>query len=141
MRNANGKSVVLGSTTLRVYRYLYKIDRPIGIHDVQRGLGLSSPSVAQYHLRRLLQVNLIQEKDGGYVIERSIFDNLIRFRRTLIPTQLAYLSFFLFTLLIMIFMFRPQVIDGSYIFALATNFAAILIFLNQSLKVLRKNEV
>ena len=36
-----GKIGALGGTTLRVYRYLYRQARPLGVHDVQRGLGLS----------------------------------------------------------------------------------------------------
>ena len=36
---------VLKGTTLRVYRCLYRAGTPMGIHDVQRALKLSSPSV------------------------------------------------------------------------------------------------
>jgi len=46
---------VLKGTTLRVYRLIYRQGRPMGVHDVQRGLQLSSPSVAQYHIKKLLE--------------------------------------------------------------------------------------
>lgn len=45
------QSAILSGTTLRVYRFLYREGKPMNIHDVQRGLNLSSASVAQYHIR------------------------------------------------------------------------------------------
>ncbi|MHB8567247.1 MAG: helix-turn-helix domain-containing protein [Nitrososphaerales archaeon] len=82
-------ALALTGTTLRVYRYLYRAGRPCGIHDIQRGLGLSSSSVALYHVRKLLDAGLIRESDratgevadsekgaGGYVVDRLMFDNI-----------------------------------------------------------------
>ena len=46
----NGDVAMLRGTTLSVYRFVFREGRPVGPHDVQRGLGLSSASVASYHL-------------------------------------------------------------------------------------------
>lgn len=114
----DGHELVLKGTTLRVYRFLYREGRPLGIRDVQRGLGLSSPSVAQYHVRKLLQAGLVREQDGGYMVDRAVFQNMIRVRRTLIPFQTTYSIFFATALLIMLTVLRPPNVTSSYIFGL-----------------------
>ncbi|MFI5421405.1 MAG: hypothetical protein ACHQ1H_10605, partial [Nitrososphaerales archaeon] len=92
--NKENKLGALGGTTLRVYRYLYRQAKPLGVHDVQRGLGLSSFSVAQYHIKKLLAAGLIREEVAGYVVDRILFENMIRIRRSVIPLQLGYSAFF-----------------------------------------------
>jgi DNA-binding transcriptional ArsR family regulator len=115
----------LGGTTLRVYRYLYKTGKPLGIHDVQRGLGLSSASVAEYHLKKLLRDGLIREEGGGYVVDRVVFENMVRLGRWVLPFQSAYAAFFATTLIMMVTIFRPAVLTSSYVFAVAVNLAAL----------------
>lgn len=97
----------LKGTTYRVYRHMLRQRKPIGISDIQRGLGLSSPSVAEYHIEKLLRMGLIREGEGGYVIDKVVFENIIRIRRISIPKQTAYALFFGVTLLIMVDFLRP----------------------------------
>jgi hypothetical protein len=118
---------VLKGTTLRVYRYMYRAGVPMGIHDVQRGLGLSSPSVAEYHIKKLLRAGLVQEKEGAYAVDRVVFENLIRIRRTVIPFQTAYVAFFLTTLLVLVVFLRPAVVTSLYFFALTVNVGGLVI--------------
>ena len=81
------------NTTLRVYRYLYKQGgKPVGVHEVQNGLSLSSPSVAHYHIRKLVEQGLAKEEAGGYVVDKVLFENMIRIRRSVIPFQTTYLA-------------------------------------------------
>ena len=55
------ESDALSGTTLKVYRFLYKQGaRPVSLHDIQRGLKLSSASLAQYHVRKLLDAGSSQ---------------------------------------------------------------------------------
>jgi predicted DNA-binding transcriptional regulator len=86
--------IVLKGTTYRVYRFMIKQRKPLGVSDVQRGLGLSSPSVSQYHIKKLLALGLIREEQGGYVVDRVVFGNVIRIMRIAIPVQTAYVAFF-----------------------------------------------
>jgi hypothetical protein len=115
----------LAGTTLRVYRYLYRVGRPQGIHAVQRGLGLSSPSVAEYHLKKLLRYGLVREDPEGYVVDRVMFENMIRLGRWVLPFQSAYAAFFSTTLLLMLTLFRPSTVTSEYVFALLVNTAAL----------------
>jgi predicted DNA-binding transcriptional regulator len=105
-------------TTLRVYRFIYKSGREVRINDVQRALGLSSPSVAEYHIKKLLGFGLIKEERNGYVVDRVIWSNIIRFRRTSIPIQAAYATFFVASLVVMLTLFRPPAVTASYFFVL-----------------------
>ena len=125
---------VLKGTTLRVYRYIYRAGAPVGIHDVQRALKLSSPSVAEYHIKKLLGAGLVQQKDGGYSVDRVIFENVIRIRRTLIPLQTTYLAFFLSTLGILVLFFRPASVTSLFFFALVVNLGGVLITAYEAVK-------
>jgi len=154
------KDLELNGTILRVYRYLYRAGKPCGIHEVQRGLGLSSSSVALYHIRKLLDAGLIREdsqhneeentreKKGvegidsdkvtvGYVVDRLMFDNMIRIRRSLIPIQVAYSIFFATAFIILLVLLRPSVLSGAYFFALVIIGIACAIFLYQAIKAAR----
>ena len=127
---------VLKGTTLRVYRCIYRAGAPVGIHDVQRALKLSSPSVAEYHIKKLLGAGLLQQKDGGYSVDRVIFENVIRIRRTLIPLQTTYLAFFLSTLGILVLFFRPASVTSLFFFALVVNLGGVLITAYEAVKTL-----
>jgi len=158
-KKTNGfAKVELGGTTLRVYRYLYRMGKPCGIREIQRGLGLSSPSVAVYHVRKLLDAGMIREEQGGqkeaeersaadvekgsgYVVDRMIYENMIRIRRSLIPFQVAYSMFFATALVILIVLLRPSVISGAYIFSLFVITAACGLFAYQAVKSVSKNAV
>jgi hypothetical protein len=130
------KDYVLKGTTLRVYRYMYRTGTPLGIHDVQRGLELSSPSVAEYHVRKLARAGLIQEREGGYTVDRVMFENMIRIRRTVIPFQTTYGTFFAVTLVILLVLLRPTTMTSTYVFAVAVNVAALLISIYEALRTL-----
>ena len=84
----------LKGTTYRVYRYMYRAGKPVRVNDVQRDLKLSSPSVAQYHLKKLLRLGLVKEVPEGYAIDKVIYENMVRIGRVTIPFQAAYIAFF-----------------------------------------------
>ena len=127
----------LKGTTYRVYRFMLRQRQPAGISDIQRGVGLSSPSVSQYHVRKLLQLGLIREEPGGYLIDRVVLENVIRIRRVSIPIQTAYVAFFGVLLLILLVLLRPLVIDSLYYFAIMVNVSALGISVFEMLKTLK----
>jgi len=55
----------LNGTTLMVYFVLLNKNQ-IGVRDLQRNLELSSPSVARYHLDKLVELNLVDNRNGVY---------------------------------------------------------------------------
>ena len=119
---------VLKGTTLRVYRYLFKLGRPAGIHEVQRGLDLSSPSVAEYHLKKLLRSGLVDLGTEGYQVDRVMWDNMIRIRRTVVPLQAFYVAFFAGALVVMLLFIRTSLEDavlfGEFVMVVALGLSA-----------------
>ncbi len=134
---SSGSDNPLGGTTLRVYRYLYKTGKPLGIHDVQRGLGLSSASVAEYHLKKLLRDGLIKEGGSGYIVDRVMFENMVRLGRWVLPFQATYAAFFVTTLAMLVTIFRPTTLTSSYVFALMVNIVALGVSVYETWKAAR----
>lgn len=115
---------VLEGTTRKVFRFVYRQRSIVGIHDIQRGVGLSSPSVAHYHVSKLLKLGLLREDGGGYLVNKVAFENMLRVRRTAIPTQLAYAAFFSTSLIIMILFTRSTGLSSGYLFAITVMLVA-----------------
>jgi len=71
----------LKGKTLLVYWYL--VQQPshtVGIREVQRALGFSSPSIAVHHLEKLQNLGLLQKKvTGEYVLEEVVKVGILRF--------------------------------------------------------------
>jgi len=137
-KDSRADNTPLSGTTLKVYRFIYRENRPVGVGEVQRGLNLSSPSVAHYHIAKLLQSGLVRDNGHGYVVDKVIFEGMVRFRRSLIPVQTTFAIFFLVTLIGLLTVLRPTVITSIYVFAIAINLVALGIFVYQAIFALRK---
>lgn len=133
----DGVTPELKGTTLKVYRYMYKAGNAVRVNDVQRALGLSSPSVAQYHIKKLIDFGLIREEQDGYVIDRVIYSNVIRVRRTSIPLHAAYAAFFVASLVVMLTLFRSSPVSAGYFFALLVIAVGALLSIYEGIKTLR----
>jgi len=113
---------ILSGTTRRVYRYVYRRG-PIRLHEIQRDLRLSSSSVADYHVQKLLNMRLIREETGqdgslGYVAEEAIFEAMVRIRRTVIPLWTTATAFFAAGLMVLLTILRPTSLSSTYLFSL-----------------------
>jgi len=89
-------------------------------------------------VKKLLQFGLIREEPGGYVIDKVIFANVLRFRKVSIPYQAAYLAFFVASLIIMLTVLRPSDITAVYFFALLVIVAAAVIAVYEAITTLRR---
>jgi DNA-binding transcriptional ArsR family regulator len=127
---------LLKGTTLRVYRCLYRAGTPLGIHDVQRALKLSSPSVAEYHIKKLVRAGLAKPEQDGYVVDRIVFENVIRIRRMVIPLQTTFVAFFASALVVLLTILRPSSITSTYVFSLVVCVVAIVVLLYEALRTL-----
>jgi hypothetical protein len=70
----------LKGKTLLVYWYL--LQEPthmVGIREVQRALGFSSPSIAVHHLEKLHDLGLVNKKETGeYLLEEEVKVGILR---------------------------------------------------------------
>ncbi len=92
----------LQGTTLKVYSYVVKQDKPVGTRDVMRGAELSSPSVAFRHLQKLETMGLLKRNSyGEYIIkEKTSVRGYIWIGKNLIPRMLFYSLIFMAILII-----------------------------------------
>ena len=126
---------VLRGLTLKVYKFVLRSDGPVGIREVQRALGLSSPTLALYHMNKLEEAGLIKKESNGYIADRVVLENLIRFRRILIPRNFFYMIFLITSLIMLAVFLRPPVITREYVFSLAVIGIAAATSVYETIKV------
>lgn len=85
----------LSGTTWNVYLHILTSERPQGVREVWRALNLSTPSLAQYHINKLLEMRLIEPtQDGKYQINGTTQMDTLRgfvlLRGHLIPRLVFY---------------------------------------------------
>jgi hypothetical protein len=95
--------------------------------------------VADYHVKKLLAAGLIEEENSTsrYYVERVVFENMIRIRRSLIPLQVSYAAFFATALVILLTLLRPSELNGAYLFSLVIIAISLGIFVVQSIRSLK----
>lgn len=94
----------LKGTTLRVYLLLLNQKQPIGVRELQRELGLSSPSVAQHHLTKLQRLELCDKSpDAKYTVSRrlkiGVLRQFVEIRGQFLPRYVFHVAFFVSLLL------------------------------------------
>lgn len=71
-QKVNYESAIKG-TTLDVYFYLLRKKESAGVREIQRALGLSSPSVSSYHLEKLENLEVVRKnRFGNYEIAKKL---------------------------------------------------------------------
>ena len=82
-------------TTWDVYLCLVTSEGPQGVRDIWRALRLSSPSLAQYHVNKLLELELIEAAPNGKYfaseVERvGVLRSFVLLRGKLVPRLVFY---------------------------------------------------
>jgi hypothetical protein len=121
-----------------VFRFIYRQPNPVGIHDVQRGLGLSSPSLAYYHINKLLKAGLLKEESDGYAVDKVVFESMIRIRKTVVPFQTTYAVFSITARILLLTTFRPQMLSSSYLFSVAVVLSVSFVFVLEVARAMRE---
>jgi len=87
----------LKGKTLLVYWYMLRSSgSTVGVRELQRSLGFSSPSIAVHHLEKLRDLGLVDKSSigGEYFIAQEVKVGLLRFftrlGRVLVPRYLFY---------------------------------------------------
>ncbi|MGQ9781999.1 MAG: helix-turn-helix domain-containing protein [Nitrososphaeria archaeon] len=90
----------LTGKTLLVYLYMLKSKgNTVGVREVQRKLGFSSPSVSIYHLDKLVSMGLVEKTVlGEYFIKKEVKVGVLKFYtrlgNLLLPRYLFYSTLF-----------------------------------------------
>jgi DNA-binding transcriptional ArsR family regulator len=114
--------------TLRVYLHLVT-HGPCELREVQRGLDLSTPSLASYHLKKLTENGYVkQDKDGKYLaIKESsteILEGYTKIGTALVP-QILFLTIF-FTIVIAFFSYQAIISPKFTVYLAIFSLAAVL---------------
>ena len=81
-------------TTYDVYLCILTSNSPVGVREIWRALNLSSPSLAQYHVNKLMELKLIEPQAGKYVTndqeQLEALRSFLMLRGMLIPRMVVY---------------------------------------------------
>jgi DNA-binding transcriptional ArsR family regulator len=116
----------LRGNTLRVYWLMLSQGDPVGVREVQRALGMSSPSVASHHLSKLVGLELVEKlQDNSYEVSRvvkvGVLRNFIDFRGRFLPRYMFVAIFFTMSMiayLSLIFLAGPGLYERYVAFAI-----------------------
>ncbi len=89
----------LKGKTLQVYIYMLKKKEPIGVREIQRDLNFSSPSVANYHIEKLVGLNLVSQDEYGryYLAQKaqiSVLESFVNVGGRTVPRMSFFAAFF-----------------------------------------------
>jgi len=133
----------LKGKTLLVYWYLLKSpSSSVGVREVQRSLGFSSPSVAAHHLDKLLSLGLVDKsRIGEYFLTQEVKVGILRFftkmGRYLVPRYLFY-SVWFSTMLIVYLIFYGHSGSIHNIIAVIFGLAACFVLWFETLRLWRE---
>jgi len=120
----------LKGTTLRVYWHLLRSGKPTTIRHLQRDLSFSSPSVASYHLEKLMDLGLVKKVSGDYELKKTVsleaVSSFVRISHLMIPRYVFYTAFFL-TLLIVFMVGYVGSLSLQGVFALVFGVSGFII--------------
>jgi len=94
----------LKGKTLQVYTYMIKKKEPVGVREVQRDLAFSSPSVANYHIEKLVEMALVSQDGYGryFVVQKvqvGVLQAFVNIGGLAVP-RLSFFAAFFTTLLV-----------------------------------------
>ncbi len=132
---------LLKGKTQQVYFYMLRHLRPMGMREIQRGSGLSSPSLAIYHLNKLKNLSLIDvDDDGNYYVIQEFKAGLLRFfagsGRFLVPRYFFY-SVFYTVVLIGVLISIPPFLNSAGLLLIAVLLFATFTSWRETLNVWR----
>lgn len=126
--------------TLKVYLYLLR-HGPSELRDIQHGVGLSSASLASYHLGKLSDAGFVtQNEHGRYVAVKEASDSVLEGYSKIGPAIVPQLFFFtlLFTILAAFFSIEALYGSGFTLYLVAVCAAMVLVFWYETVRLWRK---
>jgi DNA-binding transcriptional ArsR family regulator len=131
----------LRGNTLRVYWVLLRSQSaPVGVREVQRQLGFSSPALASYHLSKLVELGLVEEKNSEYHLKREVrvgvLKQFTKFGSIMLPRYVLYAA--MWTTLFIYFLVQLRDVNFYSVFAFIFGLLGIIILWYETLRVWRQ---
>jgi len=139
--DANIESELKGKTLL-VYMHILKGGQEtVGVREVQRALGFSSPSVAAYHLQKLQDLGLVENAYGDYRLIKEVKVGVLRsfvsVGGVMLPSFLFY-AVLVTSMLVTFLATFPFVLTREYITTLVMGFVPAAVFWYETVKIWRE---
>jgi hypothetical protein len=134
------KNQEIRGNTLKVYLYLLK-HGPSELREIQRGLDLSSASLASYHLGKLADANYVeQDEQGKYFAVKDASAKVLEGYSRVGPAIVPQLFFFslLFTILAAFFSFEALSGSGFTVYLVLISIAMVAVFWYETLVLWRR---
>jgi len=131
----------LKGNALRVYwALLNSSDGTMGVRELQRQLGFSSPALAAYHLNKLVEIRLVARERGDYRLVREVrvgvLKQFVKLGTFLLPRYVLYAT--MFTTLMAFLLMRLRELTFYSVFALILGGLGTLIFWYETIRVWRQ---
>ena len=134
------KSQEVRGNALKIYLYLLRHGSS-ELRDIQRGVGLSSASLASYHLGKLTEAGfVVQDERGRYSAVKESSDRVLEGYSRMGPAIVPQLFFFavLFTVLVAFFSFEALNASGFTVYMVALCAAMVLVFWYETVRLWRR---
>lgn len=142
-KSFDDKKVVseLKGNTLRAYWSLLSSENgSMGVRELQRKLGFSSPALAAYHLKKLEELGLVTEEKGDYRVLKEVkvgvLEQFIKLGTFMLPRYIFYAT--LFTTLLVFFVLQVKEINFYSIFGLIFGVLGTVILWYETVRVWRQ---
>jgi DNA-binding transcriptional ArsR family regulator len=131
----------LKGKTLGVYFFLLGQTKPISAREIHRRMGLSSPSLALYHLKKLEDLELVEmDPIEGFRVTKHVRVGILQFfvgmGRFLLPRYTFYSLFAISYLIGALWLFGWYLTPHFILFVLFSSFS-IIIFLYETISMWR----
>ncbi len=141
MDDAHIESELKGKTLL-VYMHILKAGQEtVGVREVQRALGFSSPSVAAYHIQKLQDLGLIENVYGDYRLIKEVKVGVLRsfvsVGGVMLPRFLFY-AVLVTSMLVTFLVSFPFVPSRDYITTLVMGLVPSLVLWYETIKIWRE---
>jgi hypothetical protein len=128
----------LKGNTLRAYWALLSSEEGVvGVRELQRELGFSSPALAAYHLNKLVDFDLAVNDRGDYRLVREVkvgvLKQYIKLGSFLFPRYVLYAS--MFTTFFLYVLVRFDEVSFYSVYALVVSFLATLVSWFETIKI------
>lgn len=112
----------------------------VGIREVQRSLGFSSPTLAAYHLEKLCELGLVEKQHGEYylakIVKVGVLKQFVKFGFLILPRYVFYAT--TFTTLLTLYLLKFEQINFYSVFALVFGALGTIIFWYETFRIWRQ---
>jgi DNA-binding transcriptional ArsR family regulator len=131
----------LKGNTLRTYVALLSSEKGVmGVRELQRKLGFSSPALASYHLRKLEELGLVAEDKGDYrllkEVKVGILAQFIKLGTFMLPRYVFYATFF--STLLVYYVSQLKELQFYSVFGLLFGILGTVFFWFEALRIWRQ---